>query len=440
MTTTKDLSVRYLKLADLIEKKRIITTLDQLAEFSDHISGSTGVTRLAYSDADLKGKAYIANLMKEAGLDVQVSRVGNIFGRLKGSRCDDKVVMTGSHTDTVHDGGRFDGIVGVVSAIEALRVLAQVKEELVHPIEAVDWAMEEAARFGNCHFGSKVFMGEAIDESTLCLKDRQGITLAEAMQKANQLDQGDALSASTKAVNQSRGNVQKVKAYIELHIEQSGELEEQNLTVGVVKAAAGPTRWAIEIVGKQAHSGSTPMNRRHNALLAAAQFVLAVEQVCQAESVHGTVGTVTKLTVEPNSPPVVPGKCSLFLDFRSTDAASKKRVKAFLEKELQNISAQCKVDSNHQIIMNEEPTLFSPKIMEAIKQSCAALRTPHLILPSRAGHDACTVARKLKDVGMIFVPSRGGVSHHPEEWTDPDHIVSGAKVLLLTLLQLATCR
>jgi allantoate deiminase len=437
---------KFLSLVDKIDKDRIVENLERLSKYSEDTNGS-GITRLAYSEFDLKGKTFIAELMKEAGLQVNVSEIGNTIGQLAGSKSDDAIVLTGSHTDTVVQGGKYDGAIGVVCAIEALRVLHKIKDELFHPIAVVDWAMEEAARFGNCHLGSKVFVGEKVEESTLLLEDGNGVSLAEAISRADwsngslsdtKLAKHESLKAAHLAIENSRGQTGKIKAYIELHIEQSGELEEKEIPIGVVTTAAGPTRWLIEMIGEQAHSGSTAMNNRKNALLGAAQFVLAVESICKVESILGTVGTITRLNVEPNSSTVVPGKCSLFLDTRGTDAASKERVKTSLNEELDHISTDWNLDCIRHVIMDEEPIIFSPFIASIIKQSCESLSIPHIELPSRAGHDACTIRGKVDDVGMIFIPSRNGISHNPAEWSEPEHILLGTKVLLLSLLKLAT--
>jgi hydantoinase/carbamoylase family amidase len=432
------------RLADRIDKQRILNSLEDLAKISDPAFGPIGVTRLVYSEFDTKGKNYVAQLMSEAGLEVEVSPIGNTFGRLSGANCDDRVVMTGSHTDSVVNGGHFDGVVGVVCAIEALRVLQAEKDNLVHPIEVVDFTGEESSRFGLALLGSKVFMGQMPSESLL-LQDNQGISLGQALQsvenlnfyKAKKTAEWTAQSAAH-AVSKSRAQIEKIHAYVELHVEQAGFLEENALPIGIVSGAAMPTRWAIEIVGEQAHSGTTPMERRKNALVAASEFVLFVDRVCKEESKHGTVGAVTRLTVEPNVMNTVPGKCSMFLDLRSTDKISKDRTKAMFLEKLQEISKQFGVSCTHKVIGEDDPKTFSTDIMTVTQDVCESLGTPYMVLPSRAGHDACTLSNHIKEVGMIFVPSKGGISHHHEEWSDIDDIVLGTKVLLLTLFELAS--
>lgn len=451
MAVANIMSSRYKELADLIEKERIVKSLDHLAAISDPIFGSIGVTRLAYSETDIKGKNYVARLMAEAGLDVHVTPIGNTCGRLSGAGCDDRLVVSGSHTDSVINAGHFDGIVGVVCAIEALRVLRQVKDELRHPLAAIDFAMEESSRFGASLLGSKAFMGETVSESTLILKDNQGVSLWQALQKIETLEffkdkrssapESDwTLEKAHLAVERSRADVEKIHAYVELHVEQAGFLEENALPIGIVSGAAMPTRWAIEVAGEQAHSGTTPMERRKNALIAASEFVLAVDQACKAESSHGTVGAITKMSVEPNAMNTVPGKCLMWLDLRSTDKQSKDRVKTLLLAKLDEICARCQVAYSHKVITEEDPKTFSPNIMTISQGICEMLAVPYMILPSRAGHDACTVSKHVKETGMIFVPSKGGISHHHEEWTDINDIVLGTKILLLTLLELAMRR
>ena len=434
----------YEKLASSVDKTRIAKSLNNLAKITDPAYGDVGVTRLTLTECDLQGKNYVAQLMAEAKLDVRVSPLGNTFGRLSGPKCDKRVVLSGSHTDSVVNGGQFDGIVGVVCAIEALRVLNQVKDDLLHPLEVVDFTGEESARFGLSLFGSKAFMGE-LNAQSLQLKDNQGISLAQALQGVQSLDnfRGERATdwndkKAAQAVAESRGNANEIRAYVELHVEQAGFLEENSQPIGIVSGAAMPTRWSIEIVGEQAHSGTTPMERRKNALVAASEFVLLVDQICKEESQFGTVGAVTKLTVEPNVMNTVPGHCSLFLDVRSTDKASKDRTTELLLAKLEEICKRHGLYYSYKVIAHDDPKTFSTDIMSISKKVCDALATPYMVLPSRAGHDACTMSNHIKEVGMLFVPSRGGVSHHHDEWTDIDDIVLGTKILLLTLFELAT--
>lgn len=448
--STKNLThSSHIQLANSINKDHIARSLEHLAKISDPAFGTTGVTRLAYSDTDIKGKNYIAELMTQAGLEVKVSPIGNTIGRLKGSKCDEFAVISGSHTDSVINGGHFDGIVGVICAIEALRVLQQVKDDLIHPIEVIDFAMEESARFGLSLLGSKAFMGEVSGENSLLLQDNQGVSVAEALKNVETLkyfknENNKSFDSSIKralwAVEESKADVKKIRAYVELHVEQAGFLEEAKIPIGIVNGAAMPTRWAIQIIGEQAHSGTTPMERRKNALVAASEFVLLVDKICKDEASHDTVGAITKMAVEPNAMNVVPGKCSMFLDLRSADKESKDRVKNILLKKLDEICSKYGVTHSRKVISEDGPKTFSSDIMAISQKACENLGLKYMVMPSRAGHDACTVSNHIKEVGMIFVPSKGGVSHHHEEWTDIDDIVLGTKILLLTLLELATTK
>jgi hydantoinase/carbamoylase family amidase len=288
-------------------------------------------------------------------------------------------------------------------------------------------------------------MGNAIDETTLLLTDSQGISLAQALHKVQSQKfykgkKSDSwhLKDAEAAVEQSRADISKIRAYVELHVEQAGFLEEAGIPIGIVSGAAMPTRWSIEFIGEQAHSGATPMDRRKNALVAASEFVLLVDQLAKQEAAHGTVGAITKMTVEPNAMNTVPGKCTLFMDLRSTDKESKDKVKAVLLEKLSEICTRHQVTHNRKILSEDDPKTFSPNIMALSEKICQSMDVPYMVLPSRAGHDACNVSNRVKEVGMIFVPSKGGVSHHHAEWTDIDDIVLGTKILLLTLFELAT--
>lgn len=436
---------QYKDLVSLIDIHRIISTIEQLGAITD--TPGNGVTRLAYSPLYVEAKNVLADLMADAGLEVTVSPIGNTFGRLAPEDCQSPVILTGSHIDTVVYGGQFDGVVGVACAIEVLRALRQIKDELLYPLEVVDFAMEESARFGSVYgFGSYVMTGGVVDKKILLLQDSQGITLADAVQEVSMHAYRSSFTDDHHLTNveralsyieQSRRKPEEIKAYVELHVEQGQELEECGIPVGIVTGAATPTRFLIELIGQQNHSGTTPMHKRKNALCAAAEVVLAVDELCNQEAGNETVGAITRLVVEPNVVNVVPGRSVLSLDLRGTSRESKQRVAKALYQGIDSICSKRGIEANIQVLVDEPPIMFSPSVAKTIEVSCMKLGISSRRMPSRAGHDACHLTKLVEEVGMIFVPSKGGISHNPAEWTDGEDIYRGAQVLLYTLLQLA---
>ena len=286
----------------------------------------------------------------------------------------------------------------------------------------------------------------AVETGTLLLQDSQGITLADAIQEIKQLTYypertDDALRSNLEralsCIEESRLRSEEIKAYVELHIEQGQELEELGIPIGVVTGAAAPTRLQIELIGQQNHSGTTPMRKRKNALCAAAEVVLTVDELCNREAENETVGAITRLVVEPNVVNIVPGRTVLSLDLRGTNEESKQRVLKELYRGIDDVCFRRGIKSNIHVLVDETPIKFSQTIVSTIEEACKTLAIPSRQMPSRAGHDACHMTKLVDEVGMIFVPSKDGISHNPSEWTDAEDIHRGAQVLLLTLLQLA---
>ena len=436
---------QFRDLVNLIDIHRIMSMIERLGSMSD--SPGNGVTRLAYSPLYIEAKNLLADAMVDAGLDVAVSPIGNTFGRLTLKNRQQPVILVGSHIDLVVHAGQFDGIVGVVCALEVLRVLYKIRDKLVYPIEMVDFVMEESSRFGADYgFGSYVMAGGTVETKALLLQDSQEITLADAIQEVKQLTyypkrtdntQRSNLERALCYIEESRRPPKEIKAYVELHIEQGQELEELGIPIGVVTGAATPTRLQIELIGQQNHSGTTPMHKRKNALCAAAEVVLAVDELCNREAENETVGAITKLVVEPNVVNIVPGRTVLSLDLRGTSEESKQRVLKELYRVIDGNCSRRGIESNIRILVDETPIKFSQTIVSTIEAACKTLNIPSRRMPSHAGHDACHITKLVDEVGMIFVPSKDGISHSPSEWTGAEDIRQGTQVLLLTLLQLA---
>jgi len=424
-----------------IRPERLIKRLNQLAQIGKSAQG--GVTRLAFTQEDRRARELIRDWMAEAGLDVWTSPIGNIFGRLGKKNWDVPIVMTGSHIDAVVDGGKLDGVLGVVAAIEAAQVIHQAGISLPRPLEVVCFVMEESSRFNVGYaFGSKVMSGQPVSREMLLARDKDDQTLAEAIytmrsqeNTRTQPTQSSLIETVKTYVNESRYPRNRIKAFVELHVEQGPILHALGKPIGAVTAIAAPTRLSVTLEGKQNHSGSTPMAFRKDSLAAAAKAILAVEKICRSS--ENVVGTVGRIKVEPDVINVIPGKTQMFIDVRSVSDEAKTEVVNSIRQEIKRIADRRGIFYEIDTITNETPQPLSAKIASLIEKHCQTLGIEYHRLTSGAGHDAAQVAKIAQDTGMIFVPSRDGVSHNPKEWTDEKDILKGTQILLLTLLDLA---
>ena len=385
-----------------------------LAEFGKNPQG--GVSRVAYSDADKQGREYVLRLLRDARLEVGIDAAGNLIGRRAGSGAP---LLMGSHIDSVPEGGNYDGVVGSLGAIEVAQTLAEKKVPLRHPLEVVIFQNEEGGLIG-----SRAMDGE-LTEKELDLVSRSGKTIREGIKFIG----GDP--ARLAEVRRKKGDI---AAYLELHIEQGGNLESEKINIGVVEGIVGINWWDVTIEGFANHAGTTAMNNRQDALLAAAKFIEAVNRI--VTSVPGRqVGTVGRINAFPGAPNVIPGKVILSLELRDLDAAKIKMLYDQIYAEAQNIAASSRTKFEFKEINVNIPAPTDPRIRSLISESARDLGLSTKSMPSGAGHDAQDMAR-LGPVGMIFIPSVGGISHSPRELSHPSDITNGANVLLHTLLKL----
>jgi N-carbamoyl-L-amino-acid hydrolase len=380
-----------------------------LAEFGTNPQG--GVSRVAYSDADKQGREYVMGLMKDARLDVTIDAAGNIVGRRPGSVNKLPPLILGSHIDTVPEGGNYDGVVGSMGAIEVAQVLGENKITLRHPLEVLIFQNEEGGLIG-----SRAISGD-LTEKELDLVSRSGKTIREGIKFIG----GDPAKLR-EVVRQNMG------AYLELHIEQGNILETEKINIGVVEGIVGINWWDVTIEGFANHAGTTAMNNRQDALLAAAKFIQAVNQI--VTSVPGRqVGTVGRINALPGAPNVIPGKVVLSLELRDLDAAKIKMLYDKIYAEAQKIANDSKTKFDFKEINVNTPAPTNQFMRSHITEAARALSLSTKLMPSGAGHDAQDMTR-LGAVGMIFVPSVGGISHSPREFSHPQDIINGANVLL----------
>ncbi|HVS82580.1 MAG TPA: M20 family metallo-hydrolase [Pyrinomonadaceae bacterium] len=395
---------------------RIVEHINALAEFGKNPQG--GVSRLAYSEADLRGREYVFGLMQRAKHDVSIDAAGNIIGRRAGSDRNLPPLLFGSHIDSVPEGGNYDGVVGSLGAIEVAQTLAENNLTTHHPLEVVIFQNEEGGLIG-----SRAMNGE-LTEKELDLVSRSGKTIREGIKFIG----GDPTKLST--VRRNRGSI---AAYLELHIEQGGILEAEKLDIGIVEGIVGINWWDVTIEGFANHAGTTPMNNRQDALLAAAKFIEAVNRI--VTSMPGRqVGTVGRIQALPGAPNVIPGKVVLSLELRDLDAAKIQMLYQKIRTEAAQIAQTNRVTFDFKEINVNIPAPTDTRIRSLISESAKELGLSTKQMPSGAGHDAQDMAR-LAPVGMIFVPSIGGISHSPKEFSRPQDIANGANVLLHALLK-----
>jgi N-carbamoyl-L-amino-acid hydrolase len=396
---------------------RLLAQLRALAQYGSNSNG--GVSRVAYSAADLEGRAYVTGLMREAGLEVRVDAAANIIGRRAGTGDRLPPILFGSHIDSVPDGGNYDGTVGSLAAIEAARTLGERNIRTRHPLEVIVFQNEEGGLVG-----SRALSGELLPDH-LTRVSASGKTLREGTAFLG--GDPDALGKAQRA----RGDV---AAYLELHIEQGGVLEREERHIGIVTGIVGIRWWDVTVTGLSNHAGTTPMAQRQDALLAGARFIEAVNRV--VTSVPGRqVGTVGRIEASPGAPNVIAGEVRLSLELRDLDAKKTAMLFERIRQEARTIGEQSGTTFAFTPSFESQPAPTDTVARDAISGAAQSLGLTTTELPSGAGHDAQSVAR-FAPIGMLFIPSVGGISHSPKELSRPEDVVRGANVLLNAVLAL----
>jgi beta-ureidopropionase / N-carbamoyl-L-amino-acid hydrolase len=395
---------------------RLQQRIAALAKFGANPEG--GVSRVAFSAADIAGREYIRKLMQEAGLVVRVDPAGNIIGRREGTGRGLPAIMTGSHIDSVPGGGNYDGDVGVLGAIEVAQVLREQRIALRHPLEVVSFTDEEGGLIGS------LAMTGRLQPAALDTVSHSGKTIREGIR---------AVGGDPDRLAEARRGRGDLKAFIELHIEQGAVLDESHIDIGVVEGIVGIRWWDVTVDGVANHAGTTPMDRRRDALLAAAELALAVNRV--ATSLPGRhVATVGRIRAEPGAPNVIPGRVVMSLEIRDLAAEKMQQVYDAVRAEADRIAkARQTPISFRELQVASEPAPTDERMRRVIAKAATSLGLTHKLMPSGAGHDAQDMTH-IAPTGMIFVPSVGGVSHSPKEYTSPEDMANGANVLLRTVL------
>jgi allantoate deiminase len=406
----------------LINKERLWSRLQLLSEIGK--TEMNGVTRLSFTPEEREAKDLVASFMKEAGLVVREDEVGNLIGRKEGLNPEAAVVLTGSHIDSVLNGGNFDGPLGVLAAVEALQVMNEQGIVTEHPIEVIAFTDEEGARFSFGMIGSRGIAG-TLTQDELLNKDKQGITIAEAF---------TAYGLKPEELHKAARKPEEVKAYVELHIEQGKVLEGQNLSTGIVSGLAGPLWLKFTLEGEAGHAGATPMAIRHDALSAAAKVMLVIE--AEAAKNGTTVGTVGQVQVLPGGINIIPGRVEFSLDLRDISETVRDEVEKNIREQAQQIGEAQGVKLTIEDLQRVAPAPCSFIVRNAANDAFEKLGLESYYLPSGAGHDGMQLM-DLCPMGMIFIRSKNGISHDPAEWSSKEDCTDGANVLYHTVLNLA---
>jgi hydantoinase/carbamoylase family amidase len=399
--------------------------IDQLAQIQSEVLG-LGVTREVYTPAYTEATDLIAGWMRELELDTRIDSVGNLFGRWQGEQPELPLVLTGSHFDTTLDAGRFDGVLGVLGAIDAISRLQAEGFRPRRSIEVVGFAGEEP-RFGAGCIGSRAMVGSLSPDDLSRMRDRRGVSVAEAMR---------GVGLDPDRLGEALLEADAIHMLVELHIEQGAVLESEGIPIGVVEHIAAPHDFRVTLTGEARHAGSTPMAMRLDALAGAAEIVLTVERLAKESRSGTTVGTVGVLNLTPGAVNVIPGEVTIDIDIRDSDLVARTQVTEALLQSLAEVSQRRGLRLSVVTTTQDVPAACDPRIVTAVRESAAELGLPARGIVSGAYHDSMVLGAMVP-IGMIFVPSVAGLSHHPDEYTAPEDLEHGVAVLAGTLKRLA---
>jgi N-carbamoyl-L-amino-acid hydrolase len=407
-----------------INRDRMLSEIEELASISE--AEPPVVTRIVFSPSDLKARAWMKARCEDAGLSVREDAVGNTFARWNGSDPSASVVGTGSHIDAIPNAGKYDGVVGVLGGLEAIRSLQQSGLRPRHSIELLIFTSEEPTRFGIGCLGSRLLSGTLTPDAARKLKDNNGAALDEVRRQAGFSGELDQVKLPTGYHH----------SFVELHIEQGPLLEQQQIPFGIVTKIAAPASLRVLIEGSGGHAGGVLMPDRRDALCAAAEIVLAVETAASTSGAIDTVATVGICEVFPGAVNSIPSRVRLSVDIRDTDLQRRDLVMRAMEATSHSIAKQRRVTINFELLNADAPADCAPAIIEALSRSCRKHDLPFIPMVSRAYHDSLFMSR-IAPVAMLFIPCRNGYSHRPDEYALPEDIVRGTLVLAETLSTLS---
>ena len=415
-----------------VDEQRLVDQLGHLARFSD--DPNPAVTRILFTENDVLARKYIISLMKDAGLDVHFDAMGSIVGTWmpEGSDPTQAPVMTGSHCDAIPLAGSYDGTVGVLGGIEAVRALKSSGFVPNRPIQVIMFTSEEPTRFGLSCISSRAMAGALSPEQLARVKDSSGVGFMQAAHDAGY--QPDGIQSEADIIKNV--STYSISSFVELHIEQGPELEASNVDVGVVTAIAAPSAFYVSFKGDGGHAGALLMPDRHDASLAAAELALEVEKAVLSTGSRDIVGTVGKWKISPGAINSVPRSAELEIDIRDPDPDRRSKVILRVKEAAEKIASRRGVEYTFKTLSLDPPAISSSRIVEIVESAASEYNLSSMRMISRAYHDSLFMAQ-ISDMGMIFIPSKGGKSHRPDEFTAPHLIRQGVTVLAYTLGELA---
>src|SRR5579862_8405101 len=408
-----------------IDSPRLLSEIEALALISD--AESPAVTRVVFTPTDLRARAWLIEKCQAAGLAVRQDPVGNTFARWAGSDLGAPIVGTGSHIDAIPNAGKYDGVVGVLGGLEAIRALQKASFRPKHSIELLIFTSEEPTRFGIGCLGSRLLAGTLSPDAARKLTDKDGASIEDVRRQVG-------LDGSLEQVKLPEGYY---KAFVELHIEQGPLLEREQVPIAVVERIAAPASLRITIEGAGGHAGGVLMPDRRDALCAAAELILALEHAAKPSGAIDTVATVGICDVFPGAVNSIPARVRLSVDLRDTDLSRRDSVLKALESASRATAAKREVAIHSELLNADAPAESGPEIVAALSQACLQHGFAHMIMTSRAYHDSLFISR-IAPVAMLFIPCRNGYSHRPDEYSTPEDIERGTLVLAETLATLAS--
>jgi allantoate deiminase len=402
---------------------RIKNDIETLSKYNSSKDG--GLTRFSLTPEDKMARDYLKTELQNLGLEIYEDAAGTLFGRREGTDKNAKAILIGSHFDSVKNGGNFDGPAGVIMALEIMRTLNENNVVLKNPLEFVAMIEEEGGRFGSGVFGSRAMVGLVDYKQLEQNKDRDGVSMADAFRE---------FGFDPTKIEEAKKDKEKIKAFIELHIEQGPILENESKDVGIVEFIVGINEFKVTIKGKADHAGTTPMDMRSDAVLAASKVISKTAEYAMAEE-NGTVATVGSLEVKPGAANIVAKEAVFTVDIRSKSEKSIDSVKVKIVKDLERITNETATSYEMTEMLNAKPVEMNPNIVELFKKSAEEIDLSYKMMLSGAGHDAMIMSQ-ITEVGLIFVPSKGGKSHSKDEWTDYDQLQKGIELVYETIIKL----
>lgn len=407
-----------------INSERIYSRILELSEIGK--TEQNGVERPALTKEDREAHLLVSQWMEEAGLTVSHDNFGNLIGRKEGKDATLPTVMIGSHIDSVLNGGRFDGIIGVIGAIEVVQAIFDGGITHDHSIEVVAFCEEEGSRFNEGLFGSRGMIGK-VTTGDLLRKDSNGVTRYDALRSFGFGINPDKIQESVRKKGE-------IKLFLEMHIEQGPFLDQTNQAVGIVKGIAGPSWYTVKIEGVPGHAGTVPMSLRQDPMIGAAEVITEIDRLCKLDPTADTVGTVGKIQSFPGGSNVIPNKVEFTLDLRDIDLARRKNVYEQIINKIEQVCTSRKLSYSIEKNIEIDPKPCSPKLINTLNDVSIAKGIVAPIMISGAGHDAMHLA-DITDIGMVFVRCKDGISHQPNEFAEKDDIAIGTELMLEAVLQ-----